>query len=217
MMSSPRTSGASGTYVHPPEQLVRIPMVGGWLAVGADLFLLLPWFFAFFYLEALNTHHDWKPSGVHPPSVALGTLVMLLAVGGVAVYFVGIRWLLDRGTYPRFVPMGWTALALVVASIAVNVVQLSHMGFGVSSGGYASVFVGLSVVYTIHLGVLVLWLLAVTNRARYEITHPPVAPTDEVALSEEAMPLEAMAASLRVFAGFLGAVVLLSWLVLYFL
>ncbi len=100
--------------------------------------------------------------------------------------------------------------------LAVNIWQLSHVGYGISSGAYASCFFAMQIVMTIQVVVLALWVLSLANRAGYESKHPIAMPAPDAAL-EVATPISALARSYEMFALFLGTVVLLAWVVCYFL
>lgn len=212
----PTGSLTSGGRAHSPEQVARIPLVGTWLLIGADFFFVLPLFFAFFFLQATNANHMWQPKGIHPPNEALGAVVFALVAVGVLTAQFGLKHLQSQATLASFANIGRLAALVLVASAAVNIWQLSHVGYGISSGAYASCFFAMQVVMTIQVVVLALWVLSLANRAGYESKHPIAMPAPDAAL-EVATPISALARSYEMFALFLGTVVLLAWVVCYFL
>ncbi|MHB8330803.1 MAG: cytochrome c oxidase subunit 3 [Candidatus Dormibacteria bacterium] len=205
----------AGGRAHPPEQVARIPVVGTWLLVGANFFFLLPLFFAFFYLQQANNNGAWQPGGVRPPQVWLGALALALAALGVATALAGLRRVRSQATLASYANFGRGAAALMVASVVVQIWQLSHAGFGISSGAFASCFFATNVFVTIELAILALWSLSLGNRAGYEAVHPILMPSPESEV-EVATPISALAQSYRIFAIFLLAVLVSAWVVTYF-
>lgn len=205
-----------GGRAHSPEQVARIPLVGTWLFIGADFFLVLPLFFAFFLLQETNNNHMWRPAGVHAPNQVLGAAVVALIAVGILLAQSGLKHLQSQSTLAKFANIGRVAAVILVAAVAVDIWQLSHMGYGISSGSYASVFFATWIFLPIQVVVLALWVLSLANRASYESQHP-IAMPDPDAAEEVATPISALAQSYGMFALFLGVVVLLAWVVTYYL
>ncbi|MGH7610106.1 MAG: hypothetical protein ACREOD_09285 [Candidatus Dormibacteria bacterium] len=201
---------------HSPEQVAQITIIGTWLGIGVNFFFAVPLFFAYFFLQQANFNHQWQPSGVHPPTVWLGTLSFALVIIAVAVAHSSLGNLQGQGTMARFAMPGRAAALLLVGAIVVQIWQLAHAGFGISSGAYASVFFATWVVMIIEMAVLALWVLSLANRAAYESQHPIAMPGPDAAL-EVATPISALAQSYKMFALFAGTLVLLAWVVTYFL
>ncbi|MGA8206864.1 MAG: hypothetical protein WB867_02370 [Candidatus Dormiibacterota bacterium] len=214
--STPGGTLRAGARAHSPEQVARIPLVGTWLLIGADFFFVLPLFFAFFFLQQANMNDMWQPKGVHPPNWILGAAVFALVAIGVGLAHSGLKNLHHQSTLAKFTNTGRAASALLLGSVIINIWQLSHVGFGISSGAYASCFFAMQIVLTIQVGALALWVLSLANRAGYESQHPILMPDPDSDL-EVATPISALALSYEHFALFLGSVVLLGWLVCYYL
>jgi len=128
----------------------------------------------------------------------------------------GLKNLHNQSTLANFSNTGRAAAALLLGSVVINIWQLSHVGYGISSGAYASCFFAMQIVLTIQVAVLALWVLSLANRAGYESKHPIPMP-DPDSDQEVATPISALARSYEMFALFLGAVVLLGWVVCYYL
>ncbi|MGC1184128.1 MAG: hypothetical protein WBA31_03120 [Candidatus Dormiibacterota bacterium] len=205
-----------GGQAHPPEQIARIPLVGTWLLIGSTFFFVLPLFFAFFFLQQANMNHMWEPKGIHPPNLALGTVAMALAVAGILLAQSGLRNLKAQATLALFANVGRAAALLMAAAVVVQIWQLSHVGYGIDSGAYASCFFAMQTVMTIMIAALALWVLSLANRSGYEALHPIAMPAVD-SPEEVATPISALSASYEMFALFLGAVVVLAWVVCYFL
>ncbi|MGP8248645.1 MAG: hypothetical protein ACLQNU_01710 [Candidatus Dormibacteria bacterium] len=214
--SAPAGVMRPGARAHSPEQVARIPLVGTWLLIGADFFFVLPLFFAFFFLQQANLNHMWQPTGVHPPNWILGAAVFALVAVGVLLAQSGLKNLQHQSTLASFTTTGRAASALLLGSVVINIWQLSHVGFGISSGAYASCFFAMQIVLTIQVAALALWVLSLANRAGYESQHP-IAMPDPDSEMEVATPISALARSYELFALFLGSVVLLGWVVCYYL
>jgi len=58
----------------------RVVAVGVWLFLAANLFFFAGWYFAFFYLRALNNNQAWIIQGMTRPNKAYGLVVLLLAL-----------------------------------------------------------------------------------------------------------------------------------------
>ncbi|HVA21885.1 MAG TPA: hypothetical protein VNN74_07300 [Candidatus Micrarchaeia archaeon] len=221
MISQSPTGSSSrlqpGGLAHSPEEIARIPLVGTWLLVGANFFLLVPFFYAFFLLQSSNDNHAFKPHGVHPPSLAIGTIALALVLGSIALTSISVPRLRAQTTLSSFVASGWVGILLLVGAVVAQIWQLSHLGFGIVDGGFASVFVALSVFYTIEVGVLALWLISLTNRAGYESRHPIAVMDPQRSSVESPTPITALATSYLIFSCFLAAAGAISWVVLYFL
>jgi heme/copper-type cytochrome/quinol oxidase subunit 3 len=133
----------------------RIVSVGVWLALSADLFFFAAWWFSFFYLRALNLNGSWTPNHIGPPSRAFGIAVLVLVILMALSY-----WFISRvaaGTL-LFYLLGPISLILGVVAVVLQAWRMWHLGFGMTDGGYASVFAGLTGAWLIHLLAAVLWL-----------------------------------------------------------
>ena len=133
----------------------RVVSVGIWLFLSADLFFFAGWWFSFFYLRALNNDQAWRPSGVGPPSLGFGALVLVLVILTALAYWVASR--ATAGTFAfRF--LGPAALIMGLAACILQGYGMWHLGFGLTQGGYASVFAGLTGVWLVQVLAAVAWL-----------------------------------------------------------
>jgi heme/copper-type cytochrome/quinol oxidase subunit 3 len=118
----------------PREWQPRATWVAARLLCGAAAFFFAAFVFAYFYLRSLNTNHAWKLGHVSAP-VGFG-IVIAAALVASAVLFRAAR------TRPL---AGTAAVLLALLSIVLQVIEWTTLGFGPSSGGYASVFIGWTV------------------------------------------------------------------------
>lgn len=114
--------------------------VGVLLLVSAILFAFVAFVFAFGYLKAVNSNSDWRPAHVDPSQgYGIGILVGVLAT---AVVFELARRVLAGTDRRSWRALAGTALALSLAVVVVEVLQLTGSSFSITGGGYASVFYG---------------------------------------------------------------------------
>ena len=74
-----------------PEVDARLTRVGMRIFMGADALFFAAFFFAFFYLRALNNNYAWLPAGTTHPTRAIGAIIVLLLVPCTAFYWLGAR------------------------------------------------------------------------------------------------------------------------------
>jgi heme/copper-type cytochrome/quinol oxidase subunit 3 len=152
--------------------------VGTRLFASSVAFLFMAFVFAFFYLKAVNSNNNWRPHHISP-AAGVGIAMLVCVLGATALLYYARRALASdsRG--------GWlggvvVSLILGLAAAVIQIVQYTSYGFSPESGGYASVFVGWTVMFLIFwLGALY-WmetLLAQTVRRapepiESELTRP---------------------------------------------
>lgn len=183
-----------------PEVDARLARVGTWIWIGADVFFFVAWFFAFFYLRALNNDNSWLPPGTTHPTRAIGALIVLLVVISAGLFWVGARSLVAKPATARM--MFWLALAAGILAFAVQIYEYRHLGFDPQlGGGFPSVFVGLKGVWLFQLVGAMFWLATHIAQARP---------------NRDATIRPGSAAIFGNFMVFLAAIGLVSYLVLYF-
>src|SRR6202162_4107263 len=72
-----------------PDVDAKLARVGTWIWIGADVFFFVAWFFAFFYLRALNNDYSWLHAGTTHPTRAIGAVIVLLAIASAGLYWAG--------------------------------------------------------------------------------------------------------------------------------
>src|SRR5207302_850773 len=109
---------------------------------------LVPFFFAFLYLRALNTNGLWRGWPPHhpSPSLAFGVAILICVLAAAAV---------ARGAAmlgPNLWRLGAVgALLLSLAAVGLQAAQFSSLGFGPTDAAYASVFVGWTGLFALFL------------------------------------------------------------------
>lgn len=140
----------------PEQHLPRNFAVGSRLLCGAVAIFFMSFVFAFFYLRALNTGHDFREPHVTPPigwgvAILAGVLVSSLALD------VGRRALGDGSSG------SWRALGLIswlaaLAAVALQAAEYYNLHFGATDGGLASVFFGFTLWFAVFWLGSVYWV-----------------------------------------------------------
>jgi heme/copper-type cytochrome/quinol oxidase subunit 3 len=168
------------------------------VVAGSTIMFFLAFVFAYFYLRSLDTNGLWRPAGVDPPQGYGAAIVSLdvLSAGSVAYAAYAARrgrpWLASAGL----------SLVLALAFCVVQALEYAHLGFGTQSGGYASVFIGWTLLFLVSMFMVIYWvetLFAEGLRNRHG-PGPSVPPgLDELALYSQV----------------LAAIGVLAWVMLY--
>lgn len=161
-----------------PALLAANLNVGVRLFASAVAFVFVAFLFAFFYLDAVDSNGMFKPPGTNP-SAAYG-IVMLVGVLGSTGAFMFARRSLSAEVAGGWLLGLWASLVLGLVVVVFQVLQYTNYGFAPDSGGYASVFVGWTVMFLLFWLGAVYWIetfLAQSLRrppaeAESEITHP---------------------------------------------
>lgn len=138
----------------PPEVHERNLWLGARILAGATIMFFLAFVFAYFYLRSLNTAGKWHPDNVDPPQAYGAVIVILFAASaGLLAYAAdaarkGRGWLAATGL----------SLGLGLAGCVVQAFEYAHIGFGPQSGGYASVFIGWTLLFVVLVLPAMYWV-----------------------------------------------------------
>jgi heme/copper-type cytochrome/quinol oxidase subunit 3 len=200
------------------ESLIADPedpaVVGRNLAVGARLlasavvFFFMAFVFAFFYLRALNTSHDFHPAHTNPPT-GWGVAILLCVLGSVGAFELARR-ALDDGKESPWRTGSLLAGVLGLAAIVVQFIEYYNLPFGASDGGLASVFLGFTVVFTLFWFGAVYWIETLWAQS---LRQPAAAHSDGVA--EPSSQLRPSADACAVFLYVMVLVELFAFVLLY--
>lgn len=136
----------------------RVVSVGAWLFLSADLFFFAAWWFSYFYLRALNNNNAWIVDGLTRPNKAYGLVILLLFILSAVTYWAMTRVAVRSALFGVLAPV---SLVLGIAACLFQGYGMWHLGFGLTDGGYPSVFAGLTASWLIQLVFAVLWLATV--------------------------------------------------------
>lgn len=183
-----------------PAVDARLARIGTWMWIGADALFFVAWFFAFFYLRALNNNHDFHTIWVVHPRRYMGGIIVLLIAATAGLFWLGARAVASRRANGR--TLLWLALAAGILCIGCQIYEFKNLGFDPTlGGGYPSVFVGLKAAWFVQLVGAVLWLATHVAQAR---------PGGDMSVRP------ASAVSFSYFLAFLAGISLIAYLVLYF-
>jgi heme/copper-type cytochrome/quinol oxidase subunit 3 len=156
METGPPAASASapthpGIELEPPQWQPRIMWVSARMLCGATAFFFISFVFAYFYLRSLDSNKSWKIGQVNAP-VGWGIAILVVLI----LSAVSLRAAVADPR--RTTSAGGAALALALLSIVLQVIEWASLGFGPASGGYASVFVGYTVVYAVFTLACAYWI-----------------------------------------------------------
>jgi heme/copper-type cytochrome/quinol oxidase subunit 3 len=129
---------------------------GGRLFIGIYTFMLASLVFSYFYLRSSNNGLLWRPDHVTAPR-PYGLLVFGFSlITGILAYFGRQRLL--KGSFTDFSVAAWVGVGTGILAMLFQILEFGHLGFFPGSSGYASCFVGFSVMNIISLFISVYWL-----------------------------------------------------------
>ena len=205
-------SGAASAPTHPdievepPEWQPRALWVGARQLCGAAAFFFVSFLFAYFYLRSLDLNRDWKIGHVDPP-VGLGAAVLVVLLVSAALMRVAAQ-------RPQLtVRAGAGALVLALVSIARQAIAWSTLGFGSASGGYASVYVGWTIFYSVFTLMCAYWIETQVATA-WRRGRAGVSPTPADVLTDERVARAGVDAC-SFFWSFYVAIGVVTFVVLY--
>src|SRR5205823_12235652 len=123
----------------------------------ATIKFFLAFVFAYFSLRALNNEGDWRKPGIDPPQACGAAVVGLFVLSALAFAFAAQAARRARA----WLPAAGLALALGVAACVVQGFEWANLGFSPIKGGYASGFLGWTLLFTLFALASVLWLQTV--------------------------------------------------------
>ncbi len=198
----------------PPEWQPRAIWVGGRLLCGAISFFFASFVFAYFYLRALDTNHDWT-IGTVQPSTGLGAAIVALFVLGAVIYR------LTATRPPDVLAGGILTIVMSLVAIGLQFYEYTTLNFGAASGGYASVFIGWTAIYAI-VALLGLYWIEIQMASLWRIRrHGARGRTETASADTELLPTtesELLRASIEAssfYWAYFVAIGLLAWIVLY--
>lgn len=189
-------------YVEPPEILARDLSIGVRLWTASAAFFFLTFVFAFFYLRSLNSHHQWRPHGIDPPT-GWGVAILICVAASVVLFWVAVRLWVE----PRAKLLAALALGLALAALVIQCIEWAVMSWGPTHGGYSSVFIGWTGFFVLFLLGVIYWLETVVAESYWE--------RGGEGAEARAIVRRANAQALSLFWVFLGVVQLGAFIILY--
>ena len=127
----------------PHEWRIRSISAAAKMWCGATAFFFAAFAFAYFYLRSLDTNQSWTIGKNVSPSGGLGAAIL-------AAYLLSglFLWLAARRPEDE-ISTGVAAILLALVGVGLQFFEYSTLGFGPTSGGYASVFFGWTATYAL--------------------------------------------------------------------
>ena len=209
----------------PPEVMGRNLRIASQLWASSTVFFFFVFLFAYFYLRSLNSHGLWHPHNVKAP-VVLGTVITAcVVVSALGAWYAARR--LEAGDASAWQRIGLVALLFGLAAVALQIVMYSTIGFGPTEGGFASVFLGWTGLYSLFVLGSMYWLeTLVATSFRYRGAgasgHTPGDATGDAGRTEDdiARPLSLVVPGAAAFAFYWAIVAgigVVTWFILYLL
>jgi heme/copper-type cytochrome/quinol oxidase subunit 3 len=166
-------AGSHAEYVEPPEVHERNLWLGARVIAGTTILFFAAFVFAYFYLHSLNNSHLWRPAGIDPPQRYGVAIVLLFVASAGALAYAAWAARENRG----WLAAAGTALALGLAGCVVQVFEYANLHFSPTDGGYASVFIGWTVLFVVFVILTMYWVEilfaeGVRNRGAEEAVVP---------------------------------------------
>jgi heme/copper-type cytochrome/quinol oxidase subunit 3 len=215
--TTPPASGLDATaeeagFYH--EAALNGAWTGSRLAIGGLAFLFGAFLFAYFYLRSLDSAGRWQGSGFHPPSILMGSFIMMLVLTSAGVHYAALQRI--KAGDKRLWQIGaLVALLLGLAAVVLQILELLFLPFWPGSSGYSSVFVGFYPVFTVILLAALLWLEMLLARSRF---IPAISFVEQPPTYAEAFTVQRFQANLSSFNltwTFLAVMAVLFWFLFY--
>jgi heme/copper-type cytochrome/quinol oxidase subunit 3 len=186
---------------------------GGRLLIGIWAFAFAALAFAYFYLRSANNETLWRPHGITAPT-AVGAAIFAITVASALLVQFGERRFRSDQTLDWQVA-GWTAVLGGLLVVGLQIWQLTDLPFFPGSSGYASCFIGWSILNITVVLAGTYWLetiLAREIRLRRAIAQDGGAPGSTLPV---ARLLRANLNGCNYFWGFIAVVATLFWVLFY--
>jgi hypothetical protein len=162
-MQIPAVPAGAEIPPEPPDVGARALYIASRLLAGAITFLFVAYLFAYFYLRSLNQNNMWRPHHIKPEQ-GFGLAIVICILVSVLLAIAAGR----RGKAGS----DWTAP--LIGALLLECVEYTSQSFGPTDGGYASVFVGWTALFSLTTLGTLYWLetiLATELRARRAPAH----------------------------------------------
>ncbi|MGH9303304.1 MAG: hypothetical protein ACRDZ5_02705 [Acidimicrobiales bacterium] len=140
---------------------------GNRLLIGLSAFAFASLGFSYFYLRSANNFHLWRPGGVTAPT-GIGAAIFAVMVATAVLFYYGVRRL-RAGSVVDWEVAGWVSVGGGLLALALQIWELTSLGFSPGSSGYASLFVawgGLNIAVLVGVTYWVETLVARSLRLR---------------------------------------------------
>jgi cytochrome c oxidase subunit I+III len=162
------TVGSPELNIEDPNLIGRRWRTGVILLIVADGAFVASLVFTYFYLRGLNTDKAWVAHGQNTSAIWATWLITGVLVLSAISYRLAER-AIQAGNEARFVAVAALALLLLLADVAIQVIQLVTFPFGIGTSSYSSTVYLMAGANLFHLLLTVFLAVAMVNRGRAHI------------------------------------------------
>jgi heme/copper-type cytochrome/quinol oxidase subunit 3 len=187
---------------------------GGRLFIGMYTFLLAALAFSYFYLRSSNNGLLWRPDHVTAPTAYGWTIYTLTLLAALMAIFGQSR--LRKGVVSDWQTAVWVGVAASLLALFLQVWEFTAVPFYPGSSGYASTFIGYSVINILTISIVLYWLettVARSLRLKKELDGVSF----QVSMHPSAQAFRANVASMTYFLGFVALASTLLFAMFYLL
>ena len=187
---------------------------GGRLFIGMYTFLLASLAFSYFYLRSSNNGLLWRPDHVTAPTAYGWTIYTLVLLAALMAIFGQAR--LKKGNVSDWQTAVWVGLAASLLALFLQIWEFTAVPFYPGSSGYASTFIGYSVINILTIFIVAYWLETTVARSlRLKKELNGVSP--QLSMHPSAQSFRANVASMTYFLGFVALASTLLFAMFYLL
>jgi heme/copper-type cytochrome/quinol oxidase subunit 3 len=187
---------------------------GGRLFIGIYTFLIASLAFSYFYLRSSNNGLLWRPDHVTAPT-AYGWSIWALTILAVVMAMFG-QSRLRKGSVGDWRVAAWTGVCASVLALFLQIWEYQKLPFYPGSSGYASTFIGYSIINIITLVIVAYWLETTVARSIHMRKELHI-DTPELSMNPTAQSFRANVASMTYFLGFVALACTLMFAMFYLL
>jgi len=187
---------------------------GGRLFIGMYTFLLASLAFAYFYLRSSNNGLLWRPDHVTAPT-AYGWAIYSLTLLAVLMAIVGQSRLRKGGVFEWQTAI-WVGVAAALLALFLQIYEFTAVPFYPGSSGYASTFIGYSVMNIFTIFIVAYWLETTVARS-LRMNKELGGRNSQLSMHPSAQSFRANVASMTYFLGFVALASTLLFAMFYLL
>lgn len=136
---------------------------GGRLFIGMYTFLLASLAFSYFYLRSSNNGLLWRPDHVTAPTAYGWCIYSLTLLAAFMAIFGQSR--LRKGSVSEWQIAIWVGVAAALLALFLQIWEFTALPFFPGSSGYASTFIGYSVINIMTIFIVAYWLETTVARS----------------------------------------------------